>query len=669
MTHLTPQGDEPREAPDARDTTRDKTGRRADRRKAPTGLESRGAARRKTWKVVAVSVAATLAAVAAVGAALWRTDSVRVRVAAALAPEQRWPRRTEFKLRRVTLERREHARARGDLEAAAVINADLAQEALLRARAVQQAWMAKRHPGTKLFGRTAQQPHWEAQHTGADLFGFLYQAAVALDPASLPALRETLDAEARLAPPGELCLDVDYRTGRPLGRDHAARVFGSSEYVKDGLLSVYERHGADPAAAPAVARMFAVLDAVVARSSHPSSFGPVPGTGSEENGNVLQACSRLSFSAGGARADAYAAMAARIADAVVQDVLPANHGLPATHFDYSARRVINGDVHLRDHGNEIIAGLSEAYALAVARRGDDPAWAARADRWAEPLASMYEKILAHGRNADGLLVSRLDPATLEPSSARANDNWGYLLNGALLYAQAARLHGRVAPARLAALEAAADEVIAAVVRQYGLNWQRDQMDGYADTLESAMYVAAHRPTQRKALMAWVDDQIGLMYSRQRDDGLVGDTYLDGNFIRTAMMYADQKRGGWRVDPWRPDVRVGWARDGSSGRAAVVVSSAQPYAGTLRRDPPRHRTVMRLPWDWPRLNSWPEWSPAPGALRAVASEGLAATPTEAGLAVGVPLDLPANGFASISFAPAGGTATGAAAAAAAAADGK
>lgn len=600
---------------------------------------------RVAWKTAAVSAGLALAAVAAAAAVLWQSDAVRRSVAGQLTPAQPWPGRTDFNLRRVLLDHRDQALARGDLRAAAVVHADLAQEALLRARAAQRAWVAKQHPQTKLFPRTPDMPHWKYQDGGADLFGFLLQAGARLNPDSLPALHATLDAESKLAPAGELCRDADYRTGRPLDQDHASRIFGSSEYVKDGLMSVYERFGRDdPRTAPAVARMFQVLDTIVAKSAHQSSFGPIPGTGAEENGNVLQACSRLSFSA--PNGPAYAEMAARIADAVVQDVLPANYGLPATQFDYSAKKVINGDVHLRDHGNEVIAGLSEAYALAVARRGE-PQWAQRADRWAGPIASMYEKILAHGRNADGLLVSRLDPATLKPSSPRANDNWGYVLNGAFLFTQAARRHGAVAPERLAAIEADADELIAAVVRQYGLDWQRDRMDGYADTLESAMYVAAHRPSQAGALLPWVDDQIRLLFARQQDNGLVEDTYLDGNFIRTALMYADQKRGGWRVRPWRPDVRVGAARD-AAGRTAVVVLAAEPFTGTLLRDPPRHQTIMNLPWDWPRLNSWPEWGRWPAGTRAVSAEGLAATPTETQVRDGIPLELPANGSAVVVF---------------------
>jgi hypothetical protein len=567
-----------------------------------------------------------------------------------------WPDRSHVGLRASLLRTRDHAAARGDLESAALLHAGLAQEALLRARAVHDAWMTRRHPVTKLFPRGPRAAVWNYRDTAADFLGFQLHAALRLRPASLPALGETLAAEDALEPDGALCQPVDVVTGRPLEADAEERIFASSEYVKDGLISVYERFGDTPVGP----RMFEVLDAVLAHSAHASKFGPIPGGGSEVNGNVLQVCSRLSFSADTpARRAAYATMAARVADAVTQQMLPACNGLPVRTFDYERGRAVDPHIKLRDHGNEVMPGLAEAYAMAVARRGGGGGgaagaeWARRADRWAEPIARMLETALDKGCDADGVPRSAIDTATLAITDNRPSDNWGYLLNGVLLFTRAAREHGALPPERLDALDARADRVAAAVTALYGAEWEGPLMDGYCDTLESALYVAHYRPSLAGTLLPWVDDQIGLLFARQAADGFVGGNYLDGNFIRTSLMYADQKSGGWRVEPFRDDVRVGYARAaaGSDGtgaaRAVLVVACDRPYAGRLVPDPPRHRAHMKLPWDWPRLNSWPEWSDldelAPGA-----ASGFPRTPTVDELKQGLPLDLPANGLAVLSF---------------------
>lgn len=601
--------------------------------------------RRSAWFGAAVGTLLTLGLLAGASAVLLRQAAMKQRVVGWLAGPQKnrapWPGRRDFTLRDVVLAERARAAARGDLGQVAALNGQLAQEALLRAAATQRAWVSLRNPQTKLIGERAEDATWRYKNMASDCFGFLVQAGVRLNPDTLPALAETLAAEARLAPPGELCQDYNAATGARVDEDAASRMFGSTEYVKDGLLSVFERYGDLPAAAAYRDRMFQVMDAILARSAQPSQFGALPGTGAEENGNCLQAFSRLSYAA--PNGPAYAELAARIADAYVRQAMPKNNGLPPKHFDWAAGKVAKNTVQLRDHGNESMPGLSEAYALAVSRMAE-PAWRARADAWAEPIARMYETALAKGIGGDGLLVSALDGATLAQKELTPNDNWAYLLNGALLFGQAARKHGTVSVARLEGLEAAADRVCQAVARQYGLAWEWDSMDGYCDTLEGAMYMIRHRPSQAATLEPWVDDQIENLFERQLTNGVVHGDYLDGNFIRTALMYADLRAGGWTADPWRPDVRVGFARDPATGEAAVSVEcGGQPYRGTIRPDKPRHRDVMKLPWDWPRLNHWPEHYVPGETVRAVAAEGLP-TPSADEVRAGIKVDLAANGRA-------------------------
>jgi hypothetical protein len=534
--------------------------------------------------------------------------------------------------RQTQIHQRDAAMQSGDLVKAATINAILSQDALQRSARTEQAWMTWQDPRTKLFPQDYKSPYWTYENTGADCFGFLLQAGLRLRPSSVPALVDAITAETNLAAPGELCTSVQIHTLEPMPADDLRKIFTSSEYVKDGLLSVYERLGDNPSKA----RMYQVMDNILAHSTYSSKAGPIPAPGSEENGNILQAGARLSYA--GNRPE-YAELAARIADAAVMQMLPANDGLPVMGYDYATDKVVVQKVKLRDHGSEITPGLTEIYALAVDHR-DDPKWKERADRWADPIAKMFELMFKYGRNKDGLFVSVIHPVSHRIQVPDLNDNWGYLFNGVLLFTQAARTHGMIDAKRLDNLERLVDVTSKKVAEVRDFHWQSGLMDGYADTLESGLYIANHRPSLAPVLLPWVDDQMVHLYDFQRPDGFVDRGYLDGNFIRTCMMYADLRSGGFTVQPWRPDVMVGFARD-ASGHAVVVVTNKQSYNGMLKADEARHKTVMKLPWDWPRLNSWPEWFVPTDAMKVTQASGLPEAPTIADLQKGLKLTLPVN----------------------------
>lgn len=602
--------------------------------------ETRPAAGRAVRRAVLLTAALTLLLVAGALFVLARQSGVRRWAVERLSPPTPPPRANPFELRQVVLADRDRAVRRGDLHEAAETNATLSHEALLRARAVHQAWLRLRHPATKLYGQARGKPEWNYRNTAADFFCFHLHAGLRLNPAGMPSLTETLAAEAALRTPAGLCRPVMADTGKVIDVDHDELMFGTSEYVKDGLLSVYERHGGGLIGD----RMRALVDALIRQSRQGSKFGPLPGSGTEINGNMLQVCGRLSYAMG--RAD-YAEFAARIADALVQQAMPANGGVPPKAFDYRSNKVLDPAVKLKDHGNEALLGLAEAYAMAVARGGEDPRWAERADRWAGPLAAMFQTVLTHGVNRDGLIVAAMSTSPPGPTSRDLSDNWGYVASGATLFTDAARRHGKVAADRLAAIDAAVERIARATFARPPTPWS-GSMDSDADAVESALYLAAYRPALRPEAMRWADRQLDLLYRLQDSDGAVERFYLDGNFIRTSLMYADALSGGWRVEPWREDVEVGLAADGQ-GNAVVVVRTAEPYSGTLRPDQPRHRTVMNLPWDWARLNSWPEWHLVGDGVRVVSATGIDPPPTAGGLRRGVPLNLPALGSAALTLA--------------------
>ena len=113
----------------------------------------------------------------------------------------------------------------------------------------------------------------------------------------------------------------------------------------------------------------------------------------------------------------------------------------------------------------------------------------------------------------------------------------------------------------------------------------------------------------------MDYQIKWMWSKQdsahrprleqfRGRGIVEGWYGDGNFNRTSLMYALWKTQGTSVRPWRGDLRFGAVRQGDGVALAIDADSA--WAGVIRFDVPRHRDILDLPADWPRINSYPEW---------------------------------------------------------------
>lgn len=525
--------------------------------------------------------------------------------ACGLARDGATPDLADIAARRSLVAERIRLEGAGDVAGAAEINARLAGDSMERAMRVHDAWMARRHPKTGLFPQSMTQREFNYRNTAADFFCFELGIALDTQASSVPLLRETLARERALNVHNGLCVCLDWETGAQLARTGHDRMFATSEYLKDGLIGLYDRHGD----AAVLARMTELADAIIAASAVQSRFGAIPSRESEINGNVLQTLCRLGFAAG--RPD-YFEFAGRLGEAVVEQMLEAEGGtgLPLKRFDYPNDRPAVKDgtlVQLRDHGNETAVGVSEVFALAVSLR-ENSAWNARAERWVEPTARMFETILSRGVNGQGLLVNTLDARTLEPTDAAPCDNWGYLLAGAILFVEAAERQGRLPESRLEAMLASIDRVALAVTKTDGLPWEGMHHDGFADSVESALYVASRRTAVRRALLEWADVQIGYMFKCQRPDGFVSGDYLDGNFIRTAVMYADMRAGGFRLVPWVKGAAVGLAA-GESGSVVVVLTGEPGYRGRLVPDFRRDSGRMHLPWDWSRINSWPEWAGA------------------------------------------------------------
>jgi hypothetical protein len=165
------------------------------------------------------------------------------------------------------------------------------------------------------------------------------------------------------------------------------------------------------------------------------------------------------------------------------------------------------------------------------------------------------------------------------------------------------------------------------------------MDGYADSIEGALYLLARLPDGAAA--HWVDEQIAVLYGYQHDDGSLTDENIDGNFMRTVLIYGLSLTRGARLEPWSPRVALGAAFDGACLR--VHVHSEDVWQGVLLFDTPRHRQHVGLALDYPRLNQWPEWWTVEPTRRYAVDlpDGTRIEVDGAPLAAGLPLSLAPN----------------------------
>jgi hypothetical protein len=95
-----------------------------------------------------------------------------------------------------------------------------------------------------------------------------------------------------------------------------------------------------------------------------------------------------------------------------------------------------------------------------------------------------------------------------------------------------------------------------------------------------------------------------MWNIQKTDGIIEGWHGDGNFARTTIMYAFWKTKGTTIQPWREDVSFGAVQDGNSLK--IAIRAEKDWTGKIIFDRPRHKTNMKLPLDWPRINQFPEW---------------------------------------------------------------
>jgi hypothetical protein len=480
-------------------------------------------------------------------------------------------------------------RAGGDASGAARLSGILAAEAQIRASRVLERWESRLGPETGLLpkGIAAADRLWDYADAGADLFPHLLIAAHLLSSRAVTPLANVIASERRLGGPG-LPTNVDLVTGRqdPRPRD---RMYGAVEYSKDGLLPLTERLGSGPW----LDRMQEIMQMVEADSAVRTRFGPIPSEEGEVNGQVLQVLARLYWATGD---DRYRVAAGRIARAYLELAQPDTGWVPPRTWDFSRERSNTSVVQLRDHGNEVVAGLVEYHLIETALGLPEAA-----DHRVR-IRRMLDQLLNAGRDQDGMWRSAIDLKTGASLKDTLSDSWGYLYAAYLTQALVEERWPGGDPATAARYRAAAREGLRGAARLDLYPWQGTEQDGYADTIESALYLLNSLDVPEAT--RWTDRQAGTLFGAQADDGRVEDRYLDGNFVRTALLYAAWQSAGVRLDPWLPAATVGATSEGDC--LALVVTAGQDWQGRLVFDEPRHATYLRLPMNYPRLNAWPEW---------------------------------------------------------------
>jgi hypothetical protein len=459
------------------------------------------------------------------------------------------------------------------------------ERAVAASQRVLHAWLKAADPKTLLLPDRLDDPKvrvYNPHNSGADLYPYLILTAQLTDPdlyhgRLLEMLRnEVRYTTAKASVPGSLNLLTGALSGPSL--------FGAGEYAKDGLIAVTEYLGRGPW----FSRMVDMIADAMEQAPIASRFGLLPAADAELNGDYLQTLVRLYTMTGERR---FLDWARRIGDAYVQEVLPGSFGVPAMTWNFDSH---TGErrLRLRDHGNETVVGLVMLFALEQERATE------RAAQYRPVIERMLDRILASA-NEDGLLYNEVDPETLTPRDTSLSDNWGYV-------------YGAVYGFHQATGEPKYREAVRRVLgnlpkyRKYVWEPRRAQalplgsFDGYADTIESAIYLANREPIA--AAFDWIDSEMAVMLEMQRPDGHLEDWYGEGNFNRTALIYAYMKSQGVRPEHWTPGVRVGAVRDGER----LILSLDMPESRRIQFDTVRHRRILNFTKNYVRLNEFPEW---------------------------------------------------------------
>jgi hypothetical protein len=255
-------------------------------------------------------------------------------------------------------------------------------------------------------------------------------------------------------------------------------------------------------------------------------------------------------------------------------------------------------LRLRDHGCEIVSGLSELYCTVSFARPD------KKEAYKGPVYEMLDRILEVGINEHGLFYNVVNPISAEIISGGVADTWGYTYNG---FYTVYMIDGatKYREAVLHALEN---------IDQYrAYDWENGSADGYADAIESGLNLFNREPVS--VSRDWIDSEVEIMWSMQdsshreqslkwKESGIIEGWHGDGNFARTSIMYCLWKTQGITLQPWREDVFFGATFQ--DNKLYISLTAENDWDGIIKFDFSRSKVNMNLPIDYPRINQFPEW---------------------------------------------------------------
>ena len=456
-------------------------------------------------------------------------------------------------------------------------NGKLANEGFSRCMNYVNAWLSLADSTTGLIPRNIIEKSgrdiWNAKDCAADNYPFMVLTCSMLDREKFEGtMLRMLETETRITSRIGSLPDTYSFSKKGFARKNANLtdiIFGSSEYVKDGLIPLTEWLGPSPWSE----RMIAITTDEWKYAPVKTRSGNIISDDPEVNGDMLQTLSRLYWFTGDR---SFLDRAILLGD---HYLLGKNH--PTRNFKI---------LKLRDHGCEIVSGLCELYATVSF------ADTAKKKAYQAPVHEMLDRILETGRNSDGLFYNSINPVKGAPVNGGLADTYGYTLDG---FYTVYMVDGteKYREAVIKALSCLYDKY-----RSYP--WEGPSADGYADAIESALNLYARE--QVPSAGQWIDSEIKVMWNKQQQSGIIEGWHGDGNFARTTIMYCLWKTLGTRLMPWRKDLEAGALKVDSL--IYLSVAAEDDWTGKLIFDRKRHKEIMHLPSDWPRINQFPEYYP-------------------------------------------------------------
>ncbi len=453
-------------------------------------------------------------------------------------------------------------------------NGALANDGFVKCQNYTTAWLQLADPKSGLIPRNIDsgKDFWNARDAAADNYPFMVLTSFFVDEELFNGkMMDMLNSERKLTSRVKSMPDTYSFSKEGFLNEEINMgkiVFGTSEYIKDGLLPLTEWLGKSPWSERMIEMLYDLNEAIDVADGLKKDFGRA--AKEEVNGELLQILSRIYWMTGDEKLLNWAI---EIGDYYL---LGDHH--PTKNLEY---------LRLRDHGCELISGLCELYVTTSFAN------TAKKLEYQQPLYDMLDRILEVGRNEDGMFYDGINPITGEIKQERIADTWGYTLNG---YYSVYLVDGKEE------YKDAVLKIFSNLDKYKSFDWENGSSDGYADAIESALNLYNRIPDPRVA--DWIDSEIQVMWGKQKESGIIEGWHGDGNFARTTIMYNLWKSKGLYAKPWRDDLILGAEQKGDS--LLLTIKTDKPWNGKLYFDKKRYKENMHLPMDWPRINQFPEW---------------------------------------------------------------